>query len=101
MGKKYHATIQQFKKDGKYWYEIIADGESSFKIENEKPRSFDNVKLYASDPWHAPFSSNLGIINNVKITVPSIDVPGTYSHFLTIFVTIWPVRGRAHLITAM
>ena len=78
LGKKYQATIQQLKKDGKYWYEIITDGESSFKTENGKPKSFANVKLYASDPWHAPFSSDLGIIYNTKITVPVTDVPGTY-----------------------
>ena len=78
LGKKYHAIIQQFKKDGKYWYEIIADGESKFKAENEKPTNFDNVKLYGSDPWHPPFSSDFGRIYDVKISVPSIVAPGTY-----------------------
>ena len=78
LGKKYHATIKQFKKDEKYWYEIIADGESKFKTENGKPRRFANVKLYGSDPWHPPFSSDLGMISDVKITVPSIDAPGMH-----------------------
>ena len=77
LGKKYQATIQQFKKQGKYWYEIITDGES-YKIENEKPKNFENVKLYASDPWYAPFSSDIGMIQNVKITVPSNDVSGRF-----------------------
>ena len=81
LGKKYQATINQFKKDGKYWYEIIIDGKSKFIIENSNPKSFVNVKLYVSDPWHASFSSDLGMIYNVKITVPDIDIPGMYHFF--------------------
>ena len=55
----------------------VTDGES-YKIENEKPKNFENVKLYASDPWYAPFSSDIGMIQNVKITVPSNDVSGRF-----------------------
>ena len=78
LGKKYQATIQQLKKDGKYWYEIIVDGKSEFKIENKNPKSFENCKLYLSDPWHATFSSDLGMINDLKITVVETDVSGKY-----------------------
>ena len=70
LGKKYQMTITQFKASGKYWYEIIIDGESKFKIENGIPwrwSSFSSVKLYASDPWYNSFSSDLGSICNVKI----------------------------------
>ena len=82
LGKKYQATIQQFKKDGKYWYEIIIDGKSEFKIENGNPKSFANVKFYRSDPWYPPFSSDLGMIDDFKITVPATDVLGNTYYFL-------------------
>ena len=68
LGKRYKITIKQFKdKNYKYWYEIVIDGESKFKIENTVPESFSNVKLYASDPWYSAFSSARGSICNFKI----------------------------------
>ena len=68
LGKKYQITIKQFKDSGnKYWYEIIINAQSIFKIENTAPESFPNVKVYASDPWYNSFSSNLGSVCNLKI----------------------------------
>ena len=68
LGKRYQITIRQFKTSGnKYMYEIIINRESKFKIENTVPQSFSNVKLYASDPWYSPFSSNHGSVCNFKI----------------------------------
>ena len=69
LGKTYQITIKQFKESGRYWYEIIIDGESNFKIENTQPQSFSNVKLYGlSNPWTStPFTSEYGSICNVKI----------------------------------
>ena len=70
IGKQNQMTIQQLKENGEYWYEIIIDGASKFKIENKQPKKFSNVKLYASDPWYNPFSSDLGNICNVNIIQP-------------------------------
>ena len=68
LGKQYQIIIQQFKDSyGKYWYEIVIDRKSKFKIENTKAKSFSNVKLYASDPWYIPFSSDWGSICDIKI----------------------------------
>ena len=67
LGKQYQITIKQFIDKGIYWYEIIIDGESRFKIENTQPQSFSSVKLYASDPWYNSFSSDFGSICNFKI----------------------------------
>ena len=68
LGKKYQITIKQFKDSGnKYWYEIIIDAESIFKIENTAPESFPNVKLYGSDPWYSSFSSYHGSVCNFTI----------------------------------
>ena len=65
----YHVTIlqQKNKEDGKHWYEILIDGESKLKIENIAPRSYTNVKLYASDSFFDPFITNIGSICNVNI----------------------------------
>ena len=70
LGKQYQMTIQQLKENGKYWYENIIDGTSKFKIENEQPKIFSNVKLYGSDPWYNPFTSDLGSICNINIIQP-------------------------------
>ena len=68
LGKQYQMTIQQFKdNNGKYFYEIVIDGQSKFKIENTQAQSFSNVKLYAGDPWYSPFYSNLGSFCNITI----------------------------------
>ena len=67
VGKTYQMTIQHFKECKKYWYEIIVDGISKFKIENTSPEIFSNVKFFAGDPWHEPFSSDYGSICNVRI----------------------------------
>ena len=68
LGKMYHVTIrQQIKEDGKHWYEILIDGDSKLKIENITPKSYPNVKLYASDSFNDPFITNIGSICNVNI----------------------------------
>ena len=67
LGKNYQMSIQQWKQNEKYWYEITIDGLSKFKIENSQPKQFSNVKLYATDPWHAAFTSDFGSICNIKI----------------------------------
>ena len=67
QGKMYQMTIRHFKECEKYWYEILVDGNSMFKMESTAPESSSNVKFYASDPWHDPFSSDVGSICNVKI----------------------------------
>ena len=66
IGKQYHMTIQQLKYFGKYWYEIILNDVTILRVENRKPKRFPKVKLYASDPWHNPFSSDLGWISHIK-----------------------------------
>ena len=67
VGKKYHISIQQWKENEKYWYEITIDGLSKFKIENSQPKQFSNVKLYATSPWQAAFTSDFGSICSIKI----------------------------------
>ena len=66
IGKQYQVTIQQLKHFGKYWYEIIIDDVTILKIENRNPKKYPKVKLYASDPWYNPFTSDLGSISQIK-----------------------------------
>ena len=68
-GRMYHITIGQQidNEDGKYWYEIFVDGNSELKEENKNHKSYNNVKLYASDSFVDPFISDFGSICNVKI----------------------------------
>ena len=74
LGKQYQMTIEQFKdSNGKYFYEIVIDGESKFKIENTQAQSFSNVKLYAGDPWYSPFSSDLGSFCDIKIRASQVE----------------------------
>jgi len=36
----------------KWEFEVLIDGRSKMKMENKKPEKFENIKVYASDPWH-------------------------------------------------
>ena len=67
LGKHYQVTIKQQILIGNYWYEIVINGVSILKIENKKAKRFSSVKLYASDPWYHPFSSDLGRISHIQI----------------------------------
>ena len=69
VGKQYQMAIIQWRNPSQnYMYEVIIDGTSHVNIENTQPKSFPNVKLYASDPWTAgSFTSNLGSLCNVNI----------------------------------
>ena len=67
LGKYYHVIIQQLKINGEYWYEIIVDGYSKFKMKNNNPFSLSTVDLYTSSQSADPFTSDFGTICNVKI----------------------------------
>ena len=67
LGKQYNITIQQSKKGGKYWYQILIPGIRTRRFRNSRPKKFTNVKLYTSDPWYSPFTSDLGTVSNLKI----------------------------------
>ena len=68
LEKRHHMIIEQYI-DGpeKHWYQITIDDYNVLYKENTQPRSFSIVKLFASDPWHNPFTADLGSICNVKI----------------------------------
>ena len=38
--------------DGSYFFEYSIDNNTIHSIENNDPKTFRNVKVYAGDPWH-------------------------------------------------
>ena len=70
VGKKHHLEIQQIQSGGKIIYEMLVDGNTIYSGENTDPRDFQNVKLYVSDPWHDAFTSEYGMLKNLKYSRP-------------------------------
>ena len=64
---QYQMAIIQYKQQRKFWFEVIVNDERQLLTENTHPRSYSSVKLYASDPWYASFTSDLGSICNFNI----------------------------------
>ena len=70
IGKKYHLKIEQFQKDGKIMYQVMINGKTEYSAENTDPKDFENVKVFASDPWFTSFTSEYGILENFKYSRP-------------------------------
>ena len=70
MYKKYHLKIEQFQKDGKIMYQVMINGKTEYSAENTDPKDFENVKVFASDPWHDAFTSEYGKLENFKYSRP-------------------------------
>ena len=74
VGKPNQITIQQYRKDGHVYFGLsMNNGTFDFVEENKQPNNFPCIYLYASDPWHAPFTSNFGTLRNVKIQQGVLD----------------------------
>jgi len=68
-GKWTSVVIQQINLRDELIYEIKIDGRSVHKIRNSSPKVFENVKVYAADPWYPAVNGmirNLGIIKGIK-----------------------------------
>ena len=48
-----------------YFYEIKINGSVIYSTVNTDPKSFDDVRVYAADPWYIPVD---GEIKNLKIS---------------------------------
>ena len=48
-----------------YFYEIKINGSVIYSTVNTDPKSFDDVRVYAADPWYTPVD---GEIKNLKIS---------------------------------
>ena len=47
-----------------YFYEIKMNGSLIYSTVNTDPKSFDDVRVYAADPWYTPVD---GEIKNLEI----------------------------------
>ena len=66
FGQKYHIVIQQFPVEDNVKVEI--DGQTVHSKENSQAKSFPGMKLYIADPWYPAFTSNYGLLENLKVT---------------------------------
>ena len=77
LNTKYKIKIQQYlNADNRYVYEVIYNGVKEINVvfpEENKPKNFPNVKLYASG-WDSSFAGK-GSICNVKINFGEEDIP--------------------------
>ncbi|XP_065640122.1 uncharacterized protein LOC100209097 isoform X1 [Hydra vulgaris] len=85
--------ISQTLKDAVYVYTIKINGEMIFSEINNQAQYFDNVKVYASDPWYEVQDGsikNLYIINGVTKTglQPVVILPTDYIHHIKEFTLI-------------
>ena len=62
-------TIRQTLQNGRYWYEILINGKISHKVENKRPRIFNDVSVFASDEWHTAME---GRIKELTYGCPSL-----------------------------
>ena len=67
LGKQYDITIQQSQIGGRYMYQVFVSGKRVINVVNRSPKTFNNVKLYTSDPWYQAFTSDLGTVSKLKI----------------------------------
>ena len=54
------------KIDSIYWYTVYVNGKQIARTDNPGARTYKNVKVYVTDPWHTPFK---GFLRNLKIKV--------------------------------
>ena len=61
----YKLKMAQTKnKDGAFQFEVTLNDIEKWKIINKTPKTFNNVKMYASDPRYPAFN---GLLRNIKI----------------------------------
>ena len=75
LEEKYNITIKQWlHKNGRYYNQLIIPGKRTRRFPNHSfpnyepnTTTFSNVKCYTSDDYYASFTSDLGIVTNLKI----------------------------------
>ena len=59
---------QRHERTGEYRYKVLKNGaeETAFGTINKRPLDFENVLVYASDPWYVSFD---GLIRNIEVCI--------------------------------
>ena len=52
--------------DGDYIYEYSVNNNKMYSVVNSQPKSFQNINVYAADPWHDPVN---GSIRNLEVCI--------------------------------
>ena len=64
VGKWTQITLIQENKSGNPRFRVLIDGVEKYNVENPHDGHFNNVRVYASNPWH---SAQPGYIKNLSI----------------------------------
>ena len=64
VGKWTQISFIQENLSGKLRYRLLMDGLEKYNIENPQDKHFNNVRVYASDPW---FNGQPGYIKNLSV----------------------------------
>ena len=48
-------------------YQTEIDGKQKHSVVNNNPQEFENVKLYTSNTWNIPFTSDIGLLQNFQV----------------------------------
>ena len=64
VGKWTQITIIQEDFSGKSRYRVLIDGVEKYNVENPQDGHFNNVRVYASDPW---YNGQPGYIKNLSV----------------------------------
>jgi len=56
---KVEISQRQLDTDGSFLYEIWIAGKRIFKVTNNQPRYFYDVKVYQTDPWYVAGNANV------------------------------------------
>ena len=59
-------VTQRHERTGEYSYKVLMNGAEILKTINERPTNFENVMVYASNPWHTSFN---GSIRNMEVCI--------------------------------
>ena len=76
VGEWVNVKISQILYEGAYLYHIAINDQVVHLLQNDDARMFTNVKIYASNPWHAQLD---GSIRNILVN------PTAGTKFLNVF----------------
>ena len=63
----YLINVSQRKYGNDYIYKIAINGEEKHEKVNSEPKSFEEVTVYLSDPWHFSFNDTDVLIHFIKM----------------------------------
>jgi len=81
LNKWIKIRINQVRRDDGYHYSIYIDNVQVYTVKNTRTVTFDDVKVYAADPWYA---AQDGYIRNLQIAEDCYTNPSPYKPTLSL-----------------